>query len=113
MENVSQNHDKQKEPDGQRMHRHDEGDDHDDPCLHNGFQRVKGEGSPGCRIGTEVVYLMKPPENRRVVHGPMSPVKVRVVNNQHERDAKPEIDPAVIGRILVKLPIVTQPGAKE
>src|SRR2546430_2154987 len=66
-----------------------------------GFEGGKRVGGAGRGISGEMVHAVKYPEQRRRVHQPVRPVEVGIVCEDHERDAEPEIRPAVPGDVQI------------
>ena len=71
------------------------------PNLCQCFQWMKCKSCPGRRVGTFMMNQMNNPEQFRMMHQPVYPVKISIVNQQHYRERHPEIKPSV----LINIPV--------
>ena len=69
--------------------------------LNNGLSRVKGISSKRCWIDRQVVYLMHVFKNGLPVHQSVRPVKIGVVQKDHQDDAEKEIEVAMLIDIVI------------
>ena len=72
------------------VQRHDHEQDREDACLHYSFERMKGEGCPGRRIGGLVMYEVKYLEELWMMHETVHPIEVGIVDNESDRECQPE-----------------------
>ncbi len=69
--------------------------------LNRGFHRVKSVGGPRRWIGGKMTSLVDVFENSFPVKQPMRPIKIGVVQYQHQDDAEPEIACPIVGNIEI------------
>jgi len=71
-----------------------EDDQRGDAGLHERLRRAERIRGPGGRIGGEVVRVVHHAEQPRVMHQPVGPVEVGIVNQDRDADAEKEPGPA-------------------
>jgi len=94
-------HEKKEKVEMKGMHRNGEKENSKYTCFHQCFQRMKGISCPGRGIGRMVVHQVKKPEKFFMVHQPVCPVKISIMNEKHQRKCCKKIKPAVITDVAV------------
>ncbi len=64
---------------------------------------MKGKGCPWRWVRRVMVSSMDPAKDARCVHKAMCPIKIRVVDNHHEKDTQDEINGSVLIKVAVNL----------
>lgn len=67
-----------------------------DADLHQCFQRVKCIRRPGRWIGGLMMHEVEDAKYVRVMHEPVCPVKISVVDEEHQGERGKEIKPAIL-----------------
>jgi hypothetical protein len=70
--------------------------------FHYCFQRMKSISSPWRRVGGFVMHQMKNPENFWMMHQPVCPVKIGIMNDEHEWEGGIKIKQAMFINVVVK-----------
>src|SRR5678816_3789487 len=93
-----------------RVYWHNRRGEWEDPCLYRGFQRRECIRRPRCWIVRKMMYPVKPAEELPVMHQPMGPIEVRIVEKNRADDAQPEPGPAVLRDGPVELHVAVARG---
>lgn len=73
------------------MYRHNERNYHDNTGLQHRLQWMKSKSCPRRGVSRQVMDLVKNGKDAGVVHQPMHPIEVGIVDNQHDGNAHHEI----------------------
>ena len=95
-EDVEGNLPEHEDREGQRVDRQREDDERGDSGLDKGFPRAESIGRPGRRAERAVVRAVEKAEQPRVVHQPMRPIEIGIVDQDDDTDADQEPRPAVV-----------------
>lgn len=100
-------------------HRNGKKKDDKDQALHKCLQRVKRIGRPRTRVHRPVMHQVEPPEQSRVMDQPVRPVKISVVDQEHQRKGGKKIYPPmpgnrrIIGRMHTQVRTLQQEQRRE
>ena len=89
--NIVNDHEQEEEGQMKLVNGDGKQEDDNNTYFHEGFQRVKGIGSPGGGVNGFMVYQMENAEQCGMMHQAMGPVKISIMDEQHERECHPEI----------------------
>jgi hypothetical protein len=93
-------HEKKK---GQRMDRIKDKNEWENSCLHHRFPRIEGVGGPGSRIDRDMMSLVHQGEKPPMMHEPVGPIEISIVNEDREKNAGPKPRHAMLFDVPVEL----------
>src|SRR5688572_16278198 len=84
-----------------------------DTHFNDCFERMKSIGGPGRRIGRLVMNKMKEFKDFWMMHQPVRPVEIGVVNNKHQRERSIKIKPSMFFDLCVKCSVWLDSGVLD
>ena len=85
------------------MNRNSKYKNKEDPGLHDGFQRMKSIGGKGAGVNRFMMNEMNPFKYPGVMHQPVHPVKISVMQEGHYREGQKEVQFSLLGNISIEL----------